>query len=85
MQPFFAPVINHYHINGLHLFWDIWRKNHSKLSNDEKYISSLVQGIVIEEWLFLLSIFKLETKKNTNLLVELWAITWVTCILDTLY
>ena len=48
-----------------------------------KYFSSLVQSIVIEDYLLeKYTIFKFETKKNTTLsLVELLAVTWVLYVL----
>ena len=46
---FLASVINHYHINGLDLFWDSFEWFCHQISRDTKYFSSLVQGIVIED------------------------------------
>ena len=49
---FLVSLINHYHINGLHLFWDSFEWFCLQISNDTKYFSSLVQryrdrGLVI--------------------------------------
>ena len=77
---FLVSVINH-HINGLHLFLRVFNDFVFQISCDAKYFSSLVQGIVIKD-LYLISytIFKSETKKNTLLVVELLAVSWVPCI-----
>ena len=51
MQWFFQFLIlvkNHYHINGLHLFWDSFEWFCLQISSDAKYFSSVVQGIVSE-------------------------------------
>ena len=44
---FFVSVINHYHNNGLDLFWGSFELFCLQISNDGKYFSSLFQGIVI--------------------------------------
>ena len=52
MKSFFElliSVINHYHINGLYLFWDGYEWFCLQISSDAKYFASLVQGIVIED------------------------------------
>ena len=48
---FLVSVINHYHINGLHLFlfWESFEWFCLQISRDAKYFSSLAQGIVIED------------------------------------
>ena len=37
---FLVSVINHYHINGLHLFWDSFEWFSFQISSDTKYFSS---------------------------------------------
>ena len=62
---FLVSAINYYHINGLHLFWDSFEWFCLEISCDAKYFSSLVQGIVIEDWLLLkYTILKSETKSH---------------------
>ena len=39
---FLVSVINHYQINGMHLFWDSFEWFFLQVNSDEKYISSLV-------------------------------------------
>ena len=46
---FLLSVINHYHINGLHLFWDSFKWFCLQISSDGKYFSSLVLGIKIKD------------------------------------
>ena len=46
---FLVVVINHYHINWFHLFWDSFKWFCLQISRDSKYFSSFVQGIVIED------------------------------------
>ena len=51
MQSFFeflVSSIHHYDINRLNLFWDSFKRFCLQISSDEKYFSSLVQGIVIK-------------------------------------
>ena len=45
---FLVSIINHYHINGLHLFYDTFEWFCLQISSDTKYFSSLVPDIVIE-------------------------------------
>ena len=45
---FLVSVINHYHVNGLCLFWDSFEWFCFQISSDAKYFSSLIQGIVIK-------------------------------------
>ena len=61
---FLVSVINYYHINGLHLFWDSfeWFLSSNKLW--QKYFSSLVKGIVIKVQLLLLYIILKSDKKK---------------------
>ena len=52
MQSFFVflvSVIDHYPINGLHLYWNSFDWFFLQISSDAKYFSSLVQGIVIKD------------------------------------
>ena len=81
MQSFFSykSVINHHHINRLHLFWDSFEWFCFQISCDTKYSFHSCprycdQGLIVD-------IFKSEAKKNTLLVVELWAVTWVPFIL----
>ena len=46
---FLVSVIYHYHINGLHVFWDSFEWFGLQISSDTKMYFSLVQGIGIEE------------------------------------
>ena len=46
---FLVSVINHYHINGLHLLWDSFEGFCLQISRDTKYFSSFVQGIMIKD------------------------------------
>ena len=41
-------VINHYYINGFHLFWDSFEWFYGQISCDAKYFPTFVLGIVIE-------------------------------------
>ena len=47
---FFVSVINHCHIDGLHLFWHSFEWFCLQISSDTKYFFSLLQGIVIKNW-----------------------------------
>ena len=57
MQSFFKfliSVINHYHINGLHLFWDSFEWFCFQISSDAQYFfASFVRGFVIKDKMFL--------------------------------
>ena len=68
MQSFFeflVLIINRYYINGLHLFWDSFEWFCLQISIDAKYFSSIVQVILIEDYLLLLfNIFKSEILKK---------------------
>ena len=44
-----VSVINHYHIDGLHLFWDRFESFCFQIRSDTDYFSSLAQGIVITD------------------------------------
>ena len=39
---FLVSLTNHYHINGLHLFWDSFEWFSLQISSDAKYFSSFV-------------------------------------------
>ena len=42
-----VSVINHYHINGLHLFWNSFEWFYLQISSDAKYFSSLGSFCVV--------------------------------------
>ena len=46
---FLVSVINRYHINGLHLFWDSLEWFCLQISSDTKYFLTIIQGSVIED------------------------------------
>ena len=51
MQSFFeflVSAINHYHINGLHVFWISFEWFCLQINTDTKYCSFLIKDIVIE-------------------------------------
>ena len=47
---FLVSVINHYHSNGLHLFWDSREWFCLQISCDAKYFSCFVYDIVTKDW-----------------------------------
>ena len=87
MQSFFeflVSVINHYHINGLHLFWNSFEWFCLQISSDAKYFFLPCPRYCNWE-LIVVIVYYFQIwnkKKNTALLlVELLTVTWVPCIL----
>ena len=81
---FLVLIINHYHINGLHLIWDSFEWFRLQISSCVKYFLLFClrhwdRGLIV---VIVDTIFKSEAKKKTTLLlVELLAVTWILCIL----
>ena len=67
---FIVLVINHYHMNGLHLFWDSFEWFCHQISSEAKYFPLLSMAL----WLRINSCYSilflhLKQKKNTTLLL----------------
>ena len=72
-----VSIINHYHINRLHLFWESFEWFCLQISSDAKYffLSCFDWGLMV----LIVYYFQIWNKNNTLLFVELLA--WVPCIL----
>ena len=87
MQSFFEfllSVINHYHINGLHLFWDSLEWFFSLNKEWRNIFLPLLSKALWSKISCCYSILysNLKQKKNTKLLlVELLTVTWAPCLL----
>ena len=77
-----VSVINHYHINRLHLFWDSFEWFCLQINSDAKYFflscpRHCDQGLIV----VIVYYFQSERKNALLLVEELSAVTWVPCIL----
>ena len=83
---FLVSVINHYHINGLHLFWDSFEWFCFQISSNAKYFFLYCprhcdRGLIFVK-VYYFQVWNKKNKKNTRLLVvELLAVTGALCIL----
>ena len=65
---FLVSVINPYHINGLHLFWNSFEWFCLYISRDPKYFSSLVQCILII--VVIIHYFQIWSKKEHDIIIS---------------
>ena len=89
MQSFFeflVSVIDHYHINGLHLFWDSFEWFCLQKSNDAKYLFLFFLSNAL--WLIVVIVYYFQfwkTKKSNKIISRV--ISSHMCLMDieTLY
>ena len=68
---FLVSVINHYHMNGLHLFWDSFEWFYLQISSDTKYFF-LSYSRNYDQGLIVITVYYFQIwnkKKNTTLLL----------------
>ena len=79
---FLVSVINHYHINGLHLFWHSFEWFCLEISSDAKYFFLFCPRHCDRGLIIVIAYYQIwNKKKNTLLSVEFLVVTRVPCIL----